>query len=365
MSAEKDAITATLTVKNNGTEPVEDLVLESIVPEDYVLADGEAKKAVDLLTPGFSMQLQVKLLPEGVQESEIVGKEETEVSGEEESEEAMLVVSEKEEQRSFPWWLVIILIALAVAVIVIIALKHRKGAALVLCFVMAGTVLAAIAVPVQAAAMGENTIVVKEFVTVNGAQLILCATVIYKVEDAAQSGGAQQPSATPAPSPALSEAEKYLDEHGVIVTTTDAGSAAGLMSEGEAVEEIADRGFNDFPVNYLHDTTGNRGDETAAKQGSAVKHPMYTTFHRTSDGELWTIYVVNDCVMATPVGYNLNQGTQATVVLSETGTILTYDEETNRFIENIPDGTVCVVKKVDKITPQTLETMTKEELDKR
>lgn len=73
---------------------------------------------------------------------------------------------------------------------------------------------------------------------------------------------------------------------------------------------------------------------------------------------------INGVVMAVPVTFNMEYAKTAPVIFSETGTVMSYDNVTNCFYEIIPDPSVMIVKKIDRIDIETIEQMTMEEIGK-
>lgn len=406
-----ETITATLTVRNTGSREIRDITLEGSLPDGYELTGGEMKKVVDVLAAGYSVQMQGKLTPKEAQNApeETSAPEETaapeatsapaateapaeDASAEtaapeapaeetedapaqdaqpeseqpeaEEEKDALLVVTEKEEKTSFPWWIILILIALAVIAVVLILVFRKKGAALMLCLMIAGSAFAGLMVPAQAA--GIEILVVKQPVDVDGQSIVLTATVSYNKEGGLieTTTATPAPVPTPTPAPAASEAEQFYTESGTLVRVEAVEASRDLLSEKEAVAQMAQRGFDGNAVTYQHDLSGQRDSEDSASAASSAKHPMYQTIHVTQKGEIWVIYVIDSGVFAFPLTYNAQAEHDTELIVSETDTIISYDDASNAFYETIPDAGACIVKKVDKIDAGTLENLTKEELAK-
>lgn len=154
-------ITAVLTVENVGEEAVTELELELLVPDGYVLAEGNGDQTLDTLDVGESVELTV-----------VYQKEQAEVLPEEPTPET----------GDFSAVVLIILVAgAAVALIVGGKPMARRMLCVVICVAMLGGV---VAMPAQAQGLQKKEAQISVNVTVDGEDLELSAVVRYLPSEA-------------------------------------------------------------------------------------------------------------------------------------------------------------------------------------
>ena len=69
-------------------------------------------------------------------------------------------------------------------------------------------------------------------------------------------------------------------------------------------------------------------------------------------------------VIANPVGYNMESNAHgAQLILSESEVITSYDSVTNSFYESIPNESELIVKTVNHIDAETLNSLTVEDIE--
>lgn len=158
------------------------------------------------------------------------------------------------------------------------------------------------------------------------------------------------------------DAESYFKENGEIVSTVDANDSKDVMTEKEVFNCITDRGFSELTITTDYLMNGNHIDEPIEIDGnSSEKHPAYMGQYISISGEYWSILIYNGTIMAYPLSYNLQEGIEVAAAISESDTIMSYDNMTNTFYETIPNDAVLKVIKVDKIDAQTLDKLTVKE----
>lgn len=159
------------------------------------------------------------------------------------------------------------------------------------------------------------------------------------------------------------DADEYFENNSTVVSVVDAATSVDVLTEKQVSSSLTGLGFTDYPItsDYTMDGTYYRAAEIS--QCSGDKHPVYETYYVTKDDHVWTIFVINGKVMANPVSYNLQSGLGVQVIISETESVISYDGTTNQFYETVPNASELVVKVVDKIDAQTLETLTFEVID--
>lgn len=153
------------------------------------------------------------------------------------------------------------------------------------------------------------------------------------------------------------DADKYFKDNSKILSEIDADKSDKVLSEADVYNLLSERGFVDYPIvtEYLMDGEYNKTENIS--QSSSTKHPMYQTTYISSSGEMWTIILINDAIMANPVTYNMQSRRKVQVVLSEKDSVISYDSAKNKFYETIPNESELIVKKIEKIDVETLEKM--------
>lgn len=159
------------------------------------------------------------------------------------------------------------------------------------------------------------------------------------------------------------DADEYFENNSTVVSVVDAATSADVLTEKQVSSSLTELGFTDYPITSDYTMEGTYYQAAEISQGSGDKHPVYETYYVTNDDHVWTIFVINGKVMANPVSYNLQSGLGVQVIISETESVISYDGTTNQFYETVPNASELIVKVVDKIDAQTLETLTFEVID--
>lgn len=151
--------------------------------------------------------------------------------------------------------------------------------------------------------------------------------------------------------------KEYFEENSVIKSVASADKSSKPVSEIDAIAELRDRGFKDYPVTTNYSIKGEYTSSQSISDTSAKKHPVYETYYVTSKDEVWIITMIDGTVMATPSSYNVEHNEKVAIVVSESNEIVSYDGNTNSFYRTIPNSSVLDVRVVGKIDAGTLETM--------
>lgn len=159
------------------------------------------------------------------------------------------------------------------------------------------------------------------------------------------------------------DADAYFEDNSEVINEIDANDSDVVLSEAEISDDLTDRGFGEYPITTEYSMDGEYYEETDISDSSSSKHPIYQTYYITENGDIWTIFVINDAVMANPVSYNDQSDLGVQLIISESDTVTSYDSTTNKFYETIPDESVLIVKTVERIDADTLEDLTIEEID--
>lgn len=153
------------------------------------------------------------------------------------------------------------------------------------------------------------------------------------------------------------DADKYFKDNSKILSEINVDKSDKVLSEVDVYNLLNERGFVDYPIVTEYSMDGEYNKTENISQSSSTKHPMYQTTYISSSGEMWTIILINDAIMANPVSYNMQSGRKVQVVLSEKDSVISYDSAKNKFYETIPNESELIVKKIEKIDVETLEKM--------
>ncbi len=135
------------------------------------------------------------------------------------------------------------------------------------------------------------------------------------------------------------------------------------MTEAEVIALLKERGFTDNPITTEYTADGEMIDKKEVGESDET-HPYYQTIFLSETGEYWTIIVMKGSVIANPVGYNMESNAHgAQLILSESEVITSYDSVTNSFYESIPNESELIVKTVDHIDAETLNSLTVEDIE--
>lgn len=160
------------------------------------------------------------------------------------------------------------------------------------------------------------------------------------------------------------DAEKHFNENTTLKDSFDVTTSHNISTEAKAYENFKSRGFTDVEILYDYLIDGTYLSDKEITKNSSEQHPMYKAYYATTSGDIWMIYEINGSYFAMPVTYNFANEDKVNVMISETDTITSYDNTTNKFYVNIPDESKNIIKKVDKINKETIDKLTSEEIDK-
>ena len=164
--------------------------------------------------------------------------------------------------------------------------------------------------------------------------------------------------------PEISEVDvkEYMQNNAEsIISTQQVKKSKSMQSEKDVIEELSQRGFDQYDITYNYSKDGKYIDEQKATN-TKTKHPVYQTMYVASSGEMWSIIVTGNSIIANPVSYNLDMNAEVQTVISENETVVSYDSKNNEFYETIPKSSELVVKVVNRIDTTTLDSLTEEVL---
>ena len=154
------------------------------------------------------------------------------------------------------------------------------------------------------------------------------------------------------------DAKEYFSNNGEILSEISVSDAENVDTEAETYDYLEKRGFTEYSVTAEYSIDGDYVGETAIEEDSQEKHPVYNTFYYSSSGEVWTITSINGQITANPVSYNFQSESDAPVLISDSETIVSYDNATNKFYETIPSESALKLIVVDQIDAATLDNLT-------
>lgn len=155
------------------------------------------------------------------------------------------------------------------------------------------------------------------------------------------------------------DAESYYEENGEILNVIKTKNSKEILSEKEAIELLNDRGFTNSAITWNFTEDGEYLEDTEAKTDSDTKHPTYSTFYIASTDDYWTVEIVNGCITASSINYNITSSSGVPLIVSEKKTVMGYDNISNQFFETIPKDTSLKVQIVEKIDAHTLDELSK------
>lgn len=351
-----EQIKTTLTVKNNNDTAVENVNLETALPEGYALADkSENKKTVESVAAGESVSLEVTLTKNATPDEPSTNPNSSTnpVSGGNNGGSGTTTggtTSGSAVQTGQGIMIVgimlLVLLSTGFVFVFVYRKKHvgKKLLSVILCIGVIGSSVFLIRIPVNAEETKAKSISISETVKIGKNDLVITSVVKY---------GSDSIEIDPA------EAEKYYrDSSEEVVKITDAKESADVPSEKEVTKLLSDRGF--ITDNIVTDYTMDAEflDEAKIDENSTEKHPIYKMLYGSESEILWNVFVINGVVSAYPVSYNLVSERQAVLLITETDTVTSYDYTSNRFFETIPKESTMIVRKVSRIDKETLDSLT-------
>jgi len=153
----------------------------------------------------------------------------------------------------------------------------------------------------------------------------------------------------------------FFHANSEIVSQIPAASAG--RTETQANVNLRDRGFMNMPITVDYKMDGTYTGKQEISTTGTEKHPIYTTTFVTTNGNIWVIMEINGDVFALPLSFNQERGNAVPIILSETETITSYDSASNQFFVTKPDESVYTVKVVERIDAETLDALTRWEVE--
>lgn len=343
-----EKIKAELLVKNTGETDVTDIVLQIISEEYPPNSQNDSSKIIEKLSPGETVAFHTVYTA--------VSSDQTIVSGTDSqiSSDSQVSLLDNRESSENPFVIIIVgTVVVFWGIILIVWLFKRKKLSKIMSAVIGVSLLGtALNFSDNSNAAGKylNTILVVQDFKVGGTE----STIQGKVRYALSEKNDEEIS--------VLDAENYYNENAEVISVTDVVDAKNIYTEKEVMDLCEERGLNDYPITSEFLMNGNAYDEEEIGDIANEKHPLYQLFYISPKEMLWTIYITNGTVSAYPVSYNLVSDKDAPLLITETDTVIGYDNETNRYYETIPKRKSVIVMKVEKIDRETLDLLTMEVL---
>ena len=157
--------------------------------------------------------------------------------------------------------------------------------------------------------------------------------------------------------------EKYYQDNSEKIVSVDVVGANNVLTEEEVCLLMEERGFTQYPVTYEYNLEGNYIKEESVSKDSNAKHPMYQTLYLTSDGNVWSIFVIGKTIVANPAFYNAQLDEELQVLIAEDCTLTSYDDTSNLFYITVPKDSVIDLMEIEKINSETIEKITFKEVE--
>lgn len=156
----------------------------------------------------------------------------------------------------------------------------------------------------------------------------------------------------------------YFHENSQVIKAIDVNESEDTLTEAEAFSTFRERGFKDYPITTEYSADGNFNDAAEISSSSSERHPMYQTYYVSNSDEFWIVSLIGGDIVANPVSYNMQTASETQLIISESEIITSYDSSTNTYYRTVPNDSALLVRVVDKIDADTLDTLTMEKLRK-
>ncbi len=159
------------------------------------------------------------------------------------------------------------------------------------------------------------------------------------------------------------DADEYYQNNSDILSTEKASSSNIILTESEAYQFLAERGFSNCPITTTYSATGEYIETVEISESSSEKHPIYEMIYTATNGEIWSITVVGNTITAFPVNYNFQHNKNTHIILSEFEYMISYDSVKDKFYKTIPHDDVLLIKTTVRIDADTLEKLAFGDID--
>jgi len=159
---------------------------------------------------------------------------------------------------------------------------------------------------------------------------------------------------------------KYEDYNGtevIVVSSEKVEESKNNKTTEDVKNELKDRGFESLQITSKYNIKGDFVSEFNQNKDTEELHPTYDMVYNSDKGDQWFIYCYGGQFFAFPISYNQNSGRDEYLIISEKDSIMSYDCMSNTYNEIIPQKTDLIIRKVDRIDKNTLDSLTSEVLN--
>lgn len=199
---------------------------------------------------------------------------------------------------------------------------------------------------------------------------ILIGVLIFAVVKFGGNPG-NKPKPEPTPTPIITSTPEPTDEEELIAEYVDAAEyytevseevteksiseSESIMTENEVRSFLSERGFDQYPITADANIDGKLFENGEIGESTTDKHPTYQTFHVTSNGDYFTILVLDGTIYAYPLSYSIQKEMEKTIIISETEKLVCYDIVTNTYFTIKPKKELFDIIIADRIDSNSLE----------
>ena len=160
---------------------------------------------------------------------------------------------------------------------------------------------------------------------------------------------------------------KYEDYNGtevIVVSSEKVEESKNNKTTEDVKNELKDRGFESLQITSKYNIKGDFVSESNQNADTDELHPTYDMVYiNSTNGDQWFIYCYGGQFFAFPITYNQNSSRDEYLIISEKDSIMSYDCMSNTYNEIIPQKTDLIIRKVDRIDKNTLDSLTSEVLN--
>jgi len=159
------------------------------------------------------------------------------------------------------------------------------------------------------------------------------------------------------------DAEEYYNQNALVLSKETASQSAKLYSEAGVIAELQSRGFAELGEMYAEfSVNGEVIGIDPITQPSDEKHPTYTVLYYADNGNIWSLQIVEDQIMAYPVFYMWENEAEHDILLVEDSFTKTYDSITDTFFTVKPNEDAVLTIPVNRVDAETLNDFTSREI---
>lgn len=128
-------------------------------------------------------------------------------------------------------------------------------------------------------------------------------------------------------------AEEYIATFGTIRDSYIASESDSMLSEKQVSQLLKSKGFNECSIYAHYNIDGEYYEPTEISANSEEKHPNYYFQYTTPNEDIWSIYVINDVICASPVSFIISEELNYNIIYCESNLFYFYDNKSNKYYE--------------------------------